>query len=84
MEKEELAMTTMEYVPSVIHELMNLVIVLVVVSWELISYCFSPAMLTFLYVLSDIELNVILPQKEADPYIPDFKYLSEKRQLIRT
>lgn len=23
-------------------------------------------------------------KKEADPYIPDFKYLSEKRQLIRT
>jgi hypothetical protein len=41
----ELAMTTMEDVPSVIHELMNLVIVLVVVIWELISYCFSPAML---------------------------------------
>jgi type I restriction enzyme, R subunit len=29
-------------------------------------------------------LDVILPKKEADPYIPDFKYLSEKRQLIRT
>ena len=29
-------------------------------------------------------LDVILPGKEADPYIPDFKYLSEKRQLIRT
>lgn len=29
-------------------------------------------------------LDVILPKKEADPYISDFKYLSEKRQLIRT
>lgn len=29
-------------------------------------------------------LDVILPKKESDPYIPDFKYLSEKRQLIRT
>ena len=29
-------------------------------------------------------LDVILPKKEADPYIPDFQYLSEKRQLIRT
>ena len=29
-------------------------------------------------------LDVILPKKEADPYLPDFKYLSEKRQLIRT
>jgi type I restriction enzyme, R subunit len=29
-------------------------------------------------------LDVILPKKEADPYIPDFKFLSEKRQLIRT
>ena len=29
-------------------------------------------------------LDVILPKKEADPYIPDFKYLGEKRQLIRT
>src|SRR5215216_722947 len=29
-------------------------------------------------------LDVILPKKEADPYVPDFKYLSEKRQLIRT
>jgi type I restriction enzyme, R subunit len=29
-------------------------------------------------------LDVILPKKEADSYIPDFKYLGEKRQLIRT
>jgi type I restriction enzyme R subunit len=29
-------------------------------------------------------LDVILPKKEADPYIQDFKYLGEKRQLIRT
>ncbi|HKG31466.1 MAG TPA: type I restriction endonuclease subunit R [Nitrososphaeraceae archaeon] len=29
-------------------------------------------------------LDVILPKKEADPFIADFKYLSEKRQLIRT
>ena len=29
-------------------------------------------------------LDIILPKKEADPYIPDFKYLGEKRQLIRT
>src|ERR671939_450399 len=29
-------------------------------------------------------LDVILPKKEAEPYVPDFKYLSEKRQLIRT
>jgi type I restriction enzyme R subunit len=29
-------------------------------------------------------LDVILPKKEADPYIPDFKYVSEKRQVIRT
>jgi type I restriction enzyme R subunit len=29
-------------------------------------------------------LDVVLPGKEADPYIADFKYLSEKRQLIRT
>ena len=29
-------------------------------------------------------LDVILPKKEADQYVPDFKYLSEKRQLIRT
>jgi type I restriction enzyme R subunit len=29
-------------------------------------------------------LDVVLPGKEADPYITDFKYLSEKRQLIRT
>ena len=28
-------------------------------------------------------LDVILPKKEADPYIADFKYVSEKRQLIR-
>ena len=28
-------------------------------------------------------LDVILPKKEADPFIADFKYLSEKRQLIR-
>jgi type I restriction enzyme, R subunit len=29
-------------------------------------------------------LDVILPKKEADRYISDFQYLSEKRQLIRT
>jgi len=29
-------------------------------------------------------LDVILPKKEAEPFIGDFKYLSEKRQLIRT
>ena len=29
-------------------------------------------------------LDVILPKKEADPFIADFKYASEKRQLIRT
>jgi type I restriction enzyme R subunit len=29
-------------------------------------------------------LDVVLPGKEADPYIADFKYLSEKRQVIRT
>ena len=29
-------------------------------------------------------LDVILSKKEADSFIPDFKYLSEKRQLIRT
>lgn len=29
-------------------------------------------------------LDVVLPGKESDPYIADFKYLSEKRQLIRT
>jgi type I restriction enzyme, R subunit len=29
-------------------------------------------------------LDVILPKKEAEPFIADFKYLSEKRQLIRT
>jgi type I restriction enzyme, R subunit len=29
-------------------------------------------------------LDVILPKKEADPFIADFKYVSEKRQLIRT
>jgi type I restriction enzyme, R subunit len=29
-------------------------------------------------------LDVILPKKEADPFVPDFKLLSEKRQLIRT
>jgi type I restriction enzyme, R subunit len=29
-------------------------------------------------------LDIVLPKKEADPYISDFKYLSEKRQLIRT
>jgi type I restriction enzyme, R subunit len=28
-------------------------------------------------------LDVILPEKEAEPYIPDFKYLSRKRQMIR-
>ena len=27
-------------------------------------------------------LDVILPEKEAEPYIPDFKYLSRKRQMI--
>ena len=29
-------------------------------------------------------LDIILPKKEADPYLSDFKYMSEKRQLIRT
>jgi type I restriction enzyme R subunit len=29
-------------------------------------------------------LEVILPQKEADPYIGDFKYVSKVRQMIRT
>jgi type I restriction enzyme R subunit len=29
-------------------------------------------------------LDVILPKKEANPYVPDYKLLSEKRQLIRT
>jgi type I restriction enzyme, R subunit len=29
-------------------------------------------------------LDVILPKKEAEPFIADFKYLSGKRQLIRT
>jgi len=29
-------------------------------------------------------LDVILPKKEAEPYISDSKYLGEKRQLIRT
>ena len=29
-------------------------------------------------------LDVILPKKEAEPFVADFKYLSEKRQLIRT
>ncbi len=28
-------------------------------------------------------LDVILPKKEAEPFVDDFKYLSEKRQLIR-
>ncbi len=28
-------------------------------------------------------LDVVLPEKEAEPYIPDFKYLSRKRQMIR-
>src|SRR5215217_5967456 len=28
--------------------------------------------------------DVILPKKEAEPFVADFKYLSEKRQLIRT
>jgi type I restriction enzyme R subunit len=27
-------------------------------------------------------LDVILPEKEAEPYIPDFKYLSRKRQCL--
>jgi type I restriction enzyme R subunit len=29
-------------------------------------------------------LDVILPKKEAEPFIADFKYVSEKRQLLRT
>jgi hypothetical protein len=37
-----------------------------------------------LHLMFSKALDVILPKKEADPYIPDFKYLSEKRQLIRT
>jgi len=28
-------------------------------------------------------LDAVLPRKEADPYIEDFKFLSQKRQLIR-
>lgn len=28
-------------------------------------------------------LEAVMPRKEADPYIPDFKYLSQKRQLLR-
>ena len=28
-------------------------------------------------------LDIILPEKEAEPYIPDFKYLSRKRRMIR-
>ena len=28
-------------------------------------------------------LDVVLPEKEAEPYIPDFKYLSRKIQMIR-
>jgi type I restriction enzyme R subunit len=28
-------------------------------------------------------LDIILPEKEAEPYIPDFKYLSKKRHMIR-
>ena len=28
-------------------------------------------------------LDAVLPRKEADPYIDDFKYLSQKRQLLR-
>ena len=29
-------------------------------------------------------LDIILPKKEADPFIADFKYVSEKRQMLRT
>lgn len=29
-------------------------------------------------------LDIILPKKEADPFVADFKYVSEKRQLLRT
>lgn len=29
-------------------------------------------------------LDVILPRKEADAYVPDFKYVSKIRQMIRT
>src|SRR5215212_9566932 len=29
-------------------------------------------------------LDVILPKKEAEPFVAEFKYVSEKRQLIRT
>ena len=29
-------------------------------------------------------LDAVMPDKEADPYIPDFKFASEARQLIRT
>ena len=28
-------------------------------------------------------LDVVLPKKEAEPYIDDFKYLSKKRMMIR-
>jgi hypothetical protein len=28
-------------------------------------------------------LDVVLPKKEADPYMDDFSYLSKKRFLIR-
>jgi type I restriction enzyme R subunit len=29
-------------------------------------------------------LDIILPRKEADPYISDFRYVSKIRQMIRT
>jgi hypothetical protein len=51
MEVQEMPMTTMEYVPSVIHESMNLVIVLVVVIWELISLYFFVLCSFFLVLL---------------------------------
>ena len=28
-------------------------------------------------------LDAVLPRKEADPYIEDFKFLSQKRQMLR-
>lgn len=28
-------------------------------------------------------LEAVMPRKEADPYIPDFKFLSQKRQMLR-
>jgi hypothetical protein len=29
------------------------------------------------------QLDTVLPMKEANPYIEDFKFLSQKRQMIR-